>query len=164
MARECLNECLELDEASDSQTAHALQSIAEIELFSGEIAAAYGASLACKALSMRVEQTNKAAIADSSGVLRPHRRRVGRHRDSSDSSLSRAESLRSVGGSKQQRISTERFDTNVDVLKAELGDEDFAKSWSEGTDLTLAEVLDEAEALLEDIEPEDDVLEDEDEE
>ncbi len=52
------------------------------------------------------------------------------------------------------------YQAEIDALRQELGEEDFIASWAEGPDMTLTEIAEEAESILESTEVDEDTEED----
>jgi len=153
-ARTCLLECLEHEDADDWHVAAALHNLAELDLLQGEIGSAFEYST--KSLSIRKSLRHSIGIANSLEVC-GHIAAMWGDIETAVILLSRSEAIGAKLGVPRLPAFQARYDLNLVKLKSELGD-DFERAWVEGTVLTLDEIIDEVELMLEDVEPEDDLV------
>ncbi len=162
-ARACLQECLETEDANSWRVATALQSLAELDLLQGEIGSAF--ECCTKALTIRKDNNDLFGVAYSLELC-AHIAAEWGDIETAVILLSRAGAIMSKLDATRHPAIQERYDSNLERLKTEMGTGDFEKAWVEGTSLTLDEITDEVELMLEEVEPDDeseDEVEDDDE-
>ncbi len=150
-ARTCLQEAAESGNATDSTRAYALHHLAELELASGEIATAY--ELASRSLATNLTLSPFSTMAASNLELCAHIAVEWGDIETAAVLLARAERIMRSSGAEWSPRTVERTAMNREKLQAELGEDDFKRATVEGENLSSDAVLGEVEALLEDIEP-----------
>jgi len=152
-ARACLEECIASNHSDAKLSNLAVRSLAELELHAGELATAY--ELGCRSLTASVEQGDAIGVAVSLDLC-AHIAVEWGDIEAAVVLLAKSTGIRDLVGTPRSSKVQARFEANVAALKAELNSEEFDRAWSEGRDLSLEDTVDEASALLEDIEPEED--------